>query len=197
MCKSSIFKIFIPCLYNFTQPKYRLDLDPVKIFRIRFRIRPKWSGSDRIRILNPVFMPSIVRYSGKIQIGRYLLYPVILSAFNTATILTLNQMAVTHPTRVCLMEPREEEFIKKITQPPFLSLKSAIEAEVRLLRESVWMGRKQCMYIPVWNIVYTTGTTFCPYRLAQQPHSASMADLRQGGGLRGLLLHSFSLMDPD
>ena len=52
MCKTSIFNIFFPCLYNFTLPKYREDpdLDLVKIFRIRLRLRPNRSGSDRIRI---------------------------------------------------------------------------------------------------------------------------------------------------
>ena len=51
MCKTSILKIFFPCLYNFTLPKYREDpdTDPVKIFPIR----PKRSGSIRIRIRNP------------------------------------------------------------------------------------------------------------------------------------------------
>ena len=54
MCETSIFKIFFPCLYSFTLPKYRQDpdpnTDPVKIFPIRLRILPKRSGSDRIRI---------------------------------------------------------------------------------------------------------------------------------------------------
>ena len=53
MCKTSIFKIFFSCLYNFTLPKYRqdpdldTDPDPVKNFRIQLRIRilPKRSGS--------------------------------------------------------------------------------------------------------------------------------------------------------
>ena len=44
MCKTSILKIFYPCLYIFTLSKYRQDPDtypdPVKIFRIR----PKRSG---------------------------------------------------------------------------------------------------------------------------------------------------------
>ena len=57
MCKTSIFKIVFPCLYNFTLPKYRQDpdpdMDPVKIFQIRLRNRPKRSRSDRIRICNP------------------------------------------------------------------------------------------------------------------------------------------------
>ena len=48
MCKTFIFKIFYPCLYNFTLPKYRQDPDRVKIFRVR--IRPK---KVRIRIRNP------------------------------------------------------------------------------------------------------------------------------------------------
>ena len=55
MCKSSFFKIFFPCLYNFTLSKQGRYLGtdrktlPVKIFRIR----PKRSGSDPIRLHNP------------------------------------------------------------------------------------------------------------------------------------------------
>ena len=41
MCKTSIFKMIFPCLYNFTLPKYRWDPDPVK----NFRILPKRFGS--------------------------------------------------------------------------------------------------------------------------------------------------------
>jgi len=71
MWKTSIFKIFFPCLYNFTLPKYgtyriRIPSEPVKIFQIR--IRPKSSGSDRIRIRNPLTVTTlpyrIVRYPG-------------------------------------------------------------------------------------------------------------------------------------
>ena len=38
MCKSSIFFILFPCLYNFTQSKFWQDPDPVKIFQIRICI---------------------------------------------------------------------------------------------------------------------------------------------------------------
>ena len=51
MCKTTIFKIFFPCLYNFTLPKYRTD-------RIRIQILPKRSGSDRIR--KPVWDTSVM-----------------------------------------------------------------------------------------------------------------------------------------
>jgi hypothetical protein len=46
MCKTSIFEIFFPCLYNFALLKYRTD---------RIRIHRKFSGSDRIWIRSPGF----------------------------------------------------------------------------------------------------------------------------------------------
>ena len=52
MCKTSIFTIFFPCLYNFTLLKYRKDPDPVRIFRIR--ILPKRFGSGSATLAETV-----------------------------------------------------------------------------------------------------------------------------------------------
>ena len=63
MCETSIFKIFFPCLYNFTLPKYRQDPDPEKIFRIRRQVR---YGRQVLLPTFPIYWSTQLNYLGTV-----------------------------------------------------------------------------------------------------------------------------------